>query len=177
MPIDIYGLVTWWESHCHLHIATSPITAGLILALESHHLLSKWTNLSWMAFLALGASKHCCVKLKTAAEWSCMAVFSVNYTRTLPETPKELVFRDGDHFVPLSAVNSYKSFIFFLLSTYFFSFSQLSFGCFCFHTALPGSFWEEFRSQRLSLYSDQADKREHLSVSTRKGQRCGLNPD
>lgn len=67
---------------------------------------------------------------------------------------------DSDRFVPLSAVNSYKK-------------KEL----FYFKTALPGSFCEEFRSQRLSLYSDQADEREHLSVSTRKAQRCGLNPD
>lgn len=178
MPIDIYGLVTWWESHCHLHTATSPITAGLVLALESHHrLLSKWTNLSWMGFLALWASKHYCIKLKTAAEWACMALFSVNCTCTLPETPKEVVFMDNGHFVPLSAVDSYKDFIFSLLSTYFCSFSPLSFGCFYFHIALADSFRDECRSQRQSLYSGQADERDHLSVSTREGQRCGLTPD
>lgn len=115
MLIDIYGLVTWWESHRHLPTATPPITAGPTLALESHcHLLFKWTNLYWMDFLALWAGKY---YLENAAEWSSMALLSVNCTCTLLRTLKEVVFMASGHFAPFCAVACCKKSKYSLLSS------------------------------------------------------------
>lgn len=139
MPTDIYGLVIWWESHRNLHTATSPIIAGPILALDSHcDLLFKWTNLSWMGFLALWAGKD---YLKTAAEWTFTVLFSVNCTWTLLGTLEELVFMGSGHFVPLHAAACCKGSKYSLLSSDLLFLSLTTVFCLLF---LPDSSWSHW---------------------------------
>lgn len=109
--------------------------------------------------------------------YSIEALLLKNCTCTLPGTPKEFVFTDSSHFVPLSAVEYCKGSKISLLSTCLLLLSLST----AFWSLLPpalepvGCFCEDCRFWQQALYTVQPDKRpsQHLA---RKGWRCDLTP-
>jgi len=107
--------------------------------------------------------------------YSIAALLLKNCTCALPGTPKEPVFTESSHFIPLSAVDYCKGSKISLLSTCLLLLSLSTAFWSLFPPALEpvGCFCEDCRSRQWALYTGQADERPSQQLAGKRW-RCDL---